>query len=90
MFSKKIERKGNADVNLPCVLFLGINLSQGTLDPIAARFNNKEGNLAFDDFLQIICRIYSVKGASAILSFCIMLYRLTTRPTGHLTYRLAS
>lgn len=39
----------------------GINLSQATLDAISARFNNKEGNLSFDDFLQIVCRIYSIK-----------------------------
>ena len=43
-------------------LILGLHLSQATLDPIAARFNNKEGKLNFDDFLQIICRIYSLKG----------------------------
>ncbi|XP_078351287.1 calpain-9-like isoform X1 [Oculina patagonica] len=39
----------------------GVNLSQDTLDPIAARFNNKAGNLSFDDFLQVVCRIYSLK-----------------------------
>ena len=74
----KFERKGNVDVNFPFVLFLGINLSDDTLNAVTARFNNKKGDLAFDDFLQIICRIYSVKGASALPSFCIMLY---DRPT---------
>ena len=59
------------------LLLLGISLSQETMDCIAARFNNKEGNLCFDDFLQIVCRLYSIRGASAILSFCIMLYRQT-------------
>ena len=44
----------------------GIDLSQATLDAISARFNNKAGNLNFDDFLQIVCRIYSVKGACTI------------------------
>ncbi|KAK2560966.1 Calpain-9 [Acropora cervicornis] len=39
----------------------GLSLPQPILDSIAARFNNKEGKLNFDDFLQIICRIYSLK-----------------------------
>jgi len=43
-------------------MFLGINLSDNTLNAIAARFNNKKGTLSFDDFLQIVCRIYSLKG----------------------------
>lgn len=43
-------------------LILGLSLSQSILDSIAARFNNKAGKLNFDDFLQIICRIYSLKG----------------------------
>ncbi|KAJ7374387.1 hypothetical protein OS493_007489 [Desmophyllum pertusum] len=50
------------DVNslTPCVV-VSINLSQATLDAISARFNNKKGSLYFDDFLQIVCRIYSLK-----------------------------
>lgn len=43
-------------------LILGLSLPQPILDSIAARFNNKAGKLNFDDFLQIICRIYSLKG----------------------------
>ena len=43
-------------------LILGQRLSQTTLDSIAARFNNKAGKLNFDDFLQIVCRLYSLKG----------------------------
>ena len=43
-------------------LILGLSLPQSILDSIAARFNNKAGKLNFDDFLQIICRIYSLKG----------------------------
>ncbi|CAH3026947.1 unnamed protein product [Porites evermanni] len=39
----------------------GINLSDATLNAMASRFNNKKGNLSFDDFLQIVCRIYSLK-----------------------------
>ncbi|XP_027043249.1 calpain-9-like isoform X2 [Pocillopora damicornis] len=39
----------------------GIYLSQETLNAISARFNNKKGTLCFDDFLQIVCRIYSIK-----------------------------
>ena len=79
------------------LLLLGIYLSQETMDCIAARFNNKEGNLCFDDFLQIVCRLYSIRGASAILSFCIMLYRQThlltdwqIQPIDCMTSRLTS
>ena len=53
-----------------CVLWLGICLSDSTVNAVSARFNNKKGDLSFDDFLQIVCRIYSVKGASAILLYC--------------------
>lgn len=48
----------------------GIYLSQETLNAISARFNNKKGTLCFDDFLQIVCRIYSIKGAT-IFSFIL-------------------
>ena len=43
-------------------LILGLSLPQEILNSIAARFNNKAGKLNFDDFLQIVCRIYSLKG----------------------------
>lgn len=39
----------------------GISLSQATLNAISARFNNKKGTLCFDDFIQIVSRIYSIK-----------------------------
>jgi len=39
----------------------GINLSDETLNAMTSRFNNKKGSLSFDDFLQIVCRIYSLK-----------------------------
>lgn len=39
----------------------GICLSDSTVNAVSARFNNKKGDLSFDDFLQIVCRIYSVK-----------------------------
>ena len=32
------------------------------MDSIAARFNNKAGKLNFDDFLQIVCRLFALKG----------------------------
>ncbi|WP_348241841.1 hypothetical protein, partial [Salmonella enterica] len=31
------------------------------LNAMTSRFNNKKGSLSFDDFLQIVCRIYSLK-----------------------------
>jgi len=86
----KFERKQNVDFNLLCVLLLGVNLSQPTLDCISARFNNKAGNLSFDDFLQIVCRIYSIKGASAIPSYRIMLCRQTDSLTDWPTHWLTS
>lgn len=39
----------------------GIRLSQATMNAISARFNNKKGTLCFDDFIQIVSRIYSIK-----------------------------
>lgn len=39
----------------------GIYLSDDTLNAMSARFNNKAGNLAFDDFLQVVCRVFSIK-----------------------------
>lgn len=48
-----------------CVFWLGISLSEATLNAVSARFNNKKGELTFDDFLQIVCRIYSIKGEGA-------------------------
>ncbi|XP_068684046.1 calpain-9-like isoform X1 [Montipora foliosa] len=39
----------------------GMFLSQTIMDSIAARFNNKAGKLNFDDFLQIVCRLFALK-----------------------------
>ncbi|XP_029203083.2 calpain-9-like isoform X2 [Acropora millepora] len=63
-FSKfDADNSGNMDMyELRLVLQSeGLSLPQSILDSIAARFNNKAGKLNFDDFLQIICRIYSLK-----------------------------
>lgn len=57
-----------------CVLLLGISLSDATLNAVSARFNNKKGDLSFDDFLQIVCRIYSIKGDGAIPLYCIIVF----------------
>ena len=50
-----------------CKNLLGISLSDATLNAMSSRFNNKKGNLCFDDFLQIVCRIYSLKGVDHYL-----------------------
>ena len=57
---------------------LGINLSDETLNAMASRFNNKKGSLSFDDFLQIICRIYSLKGVNHYLVMWWLLLSLSS------------
>ena len=57
---------------------LGINLSDETLNAMTSRFNNKKGSLSFDDFLQIVCRIYSLKGVNHYLVMWWLLLSLSS------------
>ena len=49
---------------------------------MASRFNNKKGSLSFDDFLQIVCRIYSLKGVNHYLVMWWLLLLSLSSPLG--------
>ena len=49
---------------------------------MTSRFNNKKGSLSFDDFLQIVCRIYSLKGVNHYLVMWWLLLLSLSSPLG--------
>lgn len=69
---KTYDKDGSGDMNAielrGALAKLGFKLSTPVLSSLTLRYANRKGNINFDDFLQICCRIKSTFGRSRQLS----------------------